>query len=241
MKYIGSKNKLSKELVPIIQSVIDKNSIETYIEPFVGGANVIDKIRCKNKIGYDKNEYLISLLNAIKNGYIPPSDFTKEQYLEIKNNMTKYPKELVGVAGFCATYNGGWMRRWGGTATTKDGKIRNYYKEGVSNLLKQKENLMDIEFRCSDFKNINYELNNCVIYCDAPYKDSKYEMYQQPFDYDSYYRWVKKLAKNNIVFCSEYNMPDDFECIWSKDVRMSLDKNNSKQVKVEKLYTYKVK
>lgn len=37
MKYVGSKQKISKYIVPIIQEYIDKNKIETYIEPFVGG------------------------------------------------------------------------------------------------------------------------------------------------------------------------------------------------------------
>jgi site-specific DNA-adenine methylase len=38
MKYVGSKNRLAKDLVPIIQSYIDDNHITNYWEPFVGGA-----------------------------------------------------------------------------------------------------------------------------------------------------------------------------------------------------------
>ena len=54
MNYIGSKNRLSKELVPIIQSYIDNMpNCNGYLEPFVGGANVIDKIKCENKYGSD--------------------------------------------------------------------------------------------------------------------------------------------------------------------------------------------
>ena len=44
MKYMGSKSRIKKHIVPIIQELIDKNEIKTYIEPFVGGANVIDNI-----------------------------------------------------------------------------------------------------------------------------------------------------------------------------------------------------
>ena len=62
MVYQGSKNKLAKFLVPIIQKYIDDNDIKTYIEPMVGGANLIDKIKCDNKIGADINEELIALL-----------------------------------------------------------------------------------------------------------------------------------------------------------------------------------
>ena len=37
MKYMGSKYRISKYIVPIIQKYIDENGIKTYIEPFVGG------------------------------------------------------------------------------------------------------------------------------------------------------------------------------------------------------------
>ena len=66
MVYQGSKNRLTKYIVPMIQKEIDENSITTYIEPFVGGANVIDKIKCENRIGSDINEELIALLKYIQ-------------------------------------------------------------------------------------------------------------------------------------------------------------------------------
>ena len=49
------------------------------------------------------------------------------------------------------------------------------------------------------------------------------------------------MSKNNIVFISEYNMPDDFECIWSKKTTTTLnnhriDKDNNR---TEKLFIYK--
>lgn len=50
MKYVGSKNRISKELAPIIQSYITEDT-KGYLEPFVGGANMIDKINHYNRIG----------------------------------------------------------------------------------------------------------------------------------------------------------------------------------------------
>ena len=61
MEYIGSKNRLSKELAPIIQSYITEET-KGYLEPFVGGANMIDKIKCNKRIGCDIHEELIALL-----------------------------------------------------------------------------------------------------------------------------------------------------------------------------------
>ena len=106
IKYLGSKNKIAKNIVPIIQRCIDENNITTYIEPFVGGANVIDKIKCDNKIGSDTNKYLIALLNKLKNE--PdcfPSEISKEHYADVKNdyqqNGTKYEDYYKGLIGFC--------------------------------------------------------------------------------------------------------------------------------------------
>ena len=44
MKYVGSKNRISKYIAPILQGYIDRNNVEIYYEPFVGGANMVDKI-----------------------------------------------------------------------------------------------------------------------------------------------------------------------------------------------------
>ena len=89
--YLGSKNRLSKHIAPIIQSYIDKGC-NGYLEPFVGGANMIDKIQCDNKIGSDVDRYVIATLQGLQNGLEPPREVSKELYDDIKNN--KYSKRL---------------------------------------------------------------------------------------------------------------------------------------------------
>ena len=58
MVYQGSKNRLAKFLVPIIQKYIDGNGIKTYIEPMCGSYSIIEKIQCENRIASDINEEL---------------------------------------------------------------------------------------------------------------------------------------------------------------------------------------
>lgn len=43
MKYIGSKAKVAADIVPILQGYINEYGIKQYVEPFVGGFNIIDK------------------------------------------------------------------------------------------------------------------------------------------------------------------------------------------------------
>ena len=87
MIYMGSKNKLAKELVPIIQSYITKDTVG-YLEPFVGGANVIDKIDCDNKYGLDVHEPLIELLKVVQASVEDlPYTISEEHYMIVKNNQ----------------------------------------------------------------------------------------------------------------------------------------------------------
>lgn len=47
MIYQGSKAKLRKYIVPVLQDCIDRHGVTEYVEPFVVGANIIDHIRCE--------------------------------------------------------------------------------------------------------------------------------------------------------------------------------------------------
>ena len=180
IKYMGSKNRIAKYIVPIIQNYIDTNNIDTYIEPFCGGANIIDKIKCKNKIGSDINKYLIALLNYAKDpNNIFPDEINRETYNSVRNsynkNLSLYKDEYVGIVGFLASYNGrffdgGYAKS--GYEKTKNGlRYRNYYQEALNNLVKQSENLKDCIFKCCDY--LEYKDKNIkksVIYLDPHIK-----------------------------------------------------------------------
>ncbi len=237
MKYVGSKNRLSKDLAPIIQKFIDDNDITHYWEPMCGGANMIDKIQCPNKFGSDIHPYLIALLKQAQvDTSVFPSTISEEEYKSVRANPQNYPDWYVGLVGFCASYNGKW---WGGYANgvkTKVGTIRNYTDESIRNLVKQASNLKDIKFNCCSFEQ-SAKVSNFVIYCDIPYRSStKYAT--DDFLYERFYDWAREMSKDNIVLVSEYWMPDDFECIWSKTLKCTLDKN-SRTNKVEKLFKWK--
>ena len=237
MKYVGSKNRLAKDLAPIIQSYIDDNHITHYWEPMCGGANMIDKIKCEHKFGSDIHPYLIALLKQAQiDTSVFPTTITEQEYKTVRANPKNYPDWFVGLVGFCASYNGKW---WGGYANgvkTKIGTIRNYTDEAIKNLVKQASNLKDIHFECKSFEACN-NVKGFVIYCDIPYQNStKYAT--DDFPYEKFYSWCKKMSQNNIVLISEYFMSDDFECIWSKELKCTLDKN-SRTDKIERLFRVK--
>ena len=241
MKYVGSKNRLAKELVPIIQLYIT-DDIKGYLEPFVGGANMIDKIECNNKFGCDIHEELIELLKYVQDtNNILPKTITEEEYNKVRLNKDKYEKWYVGFVGFCATfgakYFGGYARGF------KEDKItpRDIPAESIRNIEKQRKNLQNIKFKCCSYDEINKNIKDFVIYCDPPYKGTL--KYTTDFDYDKFYKWCKEMSKNNIVLISEYWMPEEFECIWEKKTTVRIDSNkkskDKKMERTEKLFIYR--
>ena len=241
MRYVGSKNRLAKELVPIIQSYITDDT-KGYLEPFVGGANMIDKISCNNKFGYDIHEELIELLKYIQDlNNVLPIAITEEEYNKVRLNKDKYEKWYVGFVGFCATFG---AKYFGGYARgLKEDKItpRDMATEGIKNIEKQRKNLQNIKFKCCSYDEINKNIKDFVIYCDPPYKGTL--KYTTDFDYDKFYKWCKEMSKNNIVLISEYWMPEEFECIWEKKTTVRIDSNkkskDKKMERIEKLFIYR--
>ena len=231
---MGSKNKLSKELVPNIQSYI-KEDTKGFIDTFCGGANVIDKITCHKKIGIDIHKELIELLKYAQSNELPAT-ISEEEYNNVRNNKENYPSWYVGLVGFCgsfgAKYFGGFARRNNGDDVPAQA-VRSLTKQSKQDLFK------DIKFINSDFQSIpKHKLNKYVIYCDPPYKNTtKYKCGE--FPYEEFYDWCEEVSKNNTVLISEYTMPEDrFKCIWSKEVKNNIGSgvNFTDNSRIEKLW-----
>ena len=105
MKYMGSKAKVARYIVPIIQEQIERSGYETYLEPFCGGCNVIDKIEAPQRIASDCNKYLIALMQHIQAGGELPGYIEREEYAKVRANRDDYPEWYAGYVGFVASYN----------------------------------------------------------------------------------------------------------------------------------------
>jgi len=236
IRYVGSKNKLSKDLLPIIQKYIDDNNIKKYLEPFVGGANLIDKIKCEKRIGCDIHKELIALLKYIQSGGSIPERIFEDEYNKVKDNRDQYPDWYVGLIGFCASFG---AKFFGGYARDSRNDNSGKWSAGaIKNLIKQKDNIKDVYFLHMDFRKIPKDkITNYLIYCDPPYRNTT-DYKTEKFPYEDFYKWVKEMSVNNIVLVSEYNMPEEFTCIWSKNFKTGLD-IGKQQERVEKLFIYK--
>jgi DNA adenine methylase len=99
MKYMGSKRRLAKEIVPLLMSKHKQDM--WYIEPFVGGCNMMEHIPAKKRFGSDSHEYLIAMWIGLRDGtFKPPTLVTEDEYKDIRENKDKYDPALVGYVGF---------------------------------------------------------------------------------------------------------------------------------------------
>ena len=243
MIYQGSKERLSKYILPFIQECIDANNMQTYVEPFVGGANIIDKVKCHYRVGFDRNHWVITLLKYMREDpslSLAPEDCPFDLYAKVRDSYNKKTKEfsdeVKAIVGYFASYGGRFYD--GGYGRDKTGK-RNIYKERVAYAKKQAPLLEKISFVEASYQEAVKALeDNCLVYCDPPYCNTK--QYGVTFNSESFYAWVEELSKKYFVLISEYNMPSNFVRLWSKE-RKVMQKSDRTQAEVatEGLYTLK--
>jgi len=232
MKYLGSKNRISKHILPIMNK---ERGDRTWVEPFVGGANMIDKVDGQ-RIGSDMNEYVIALLNEMSKPDFNAPKINEEKYNDIKSNIDKYDKWIVGYAGTQLSFGATWF---GSYRRDKQGK-RDYCKEARNNVNKQSKNIQGIHFIHSDYMSLDIP-DNSLIYCDPPY-DTKATKgkYKDEFDHETFWNWCRQKSKEgHVVFVSEYNAPDDFKCVWEKEISQRVNNNTKTKKANEKLFIIK--
>lgn len=244
MKYMGSKNRIAKEILPLILKNIENKSY--YVEPFVGGCNMIDKVpNTIIRIGNDSNEYLIAMWKELQSGWIPPKLVSEDFYKAVQRNKKDYPNHIVGYIGFNLSFGAIFFSCYRRDSMGK----RDYSLESYNNVTKQLQFIKDIKFfnkkmqfnelEIDALKNIKeFKDGKSIIYCDPPYKGTAGYKDSKDFNYEGFYDYCRELKKlGNDVFISEYEMPNDFKCIWQKEIMNNLAKKVDAKKGIEKLFT----
>ncbi len=236
MKYMGSKARVDKYILPIILK--DRVEGQYYVEPFVGGANIIDKVK-GNRIGADNNKYQIALLQALQNGWIPPNHVTKEDYINHKNNKDK-DYVMTAWCGFSISFGskwfGGWVNKYGEGKRKADGTIPDRQLESKRSMVSQIPKLKGVRFIHSTYEKLDIP-DNSIIYCDPPYEGTT--GYNSTLNHTEFWEWCRYMSIRHKVYISEYNAPDDFICLWDKEVGVLLNCNDISATRTERLFTYR--
>lgn len=233
MKYMGSKARFTKEILPIILN--DRHEGQWYIEPFAGGMNAICEVY-GNRIANDIHYYLIEMWKELVGGWVP-TKITRDEYNDVRDNKDKYPASYVGWVGFNCSYSGKWFGVFAGDTRTKIGTVRDYQTEAINNVAKQVGKLKGVVFQNKPYHDLELPVNS-IVYCDPPYKQTT--KYDSDFDHDTFWDWVRIISKQgHMVFVSEYDAPDDFVCVWERIAKSSLSANGKiggNKISLERLF-----
>ncbi|EJF06162.1 site-specific DNA methylase [Thiovulum sp. ES] len=221
MVYVGSKARVSSSISSIINRTIKKSKSKGYIEPFVGGANVIINIKAQHRIGSDIHEDLIKLFKCLQLGFVPSCNITAEDYYKSYHTEDRT----------CQDIHNGYIGSYGAKYFPSDRLVpvsenRDHMKERTDNLKKQIPLLHEIEFKSNNYLDIDIP-EDYVVYCDPPYFTGRADYYENNLmNYEIFWSWVRETSKSNIVFVSEYSAPRDFEPIWEQNVKSFLSRNS---------------
>lgn len=238
MKYMGSKSRIARDILPIMLS--KRKLGQFWVEPFVGGANIIDKVD-GNRIGSDLNQHVISALKLIVDGKTPAnnSEYTEADYKNhadiFRTGGTPENANLASYAMIAFSFGAKWIGGWS-RGKRSDGSPRDYVEEQHKASEKQKSLIAGVDFRSVAYNELIIPPES-IIYCDPPYQGTT--RYRDKFDNAAFWQWCReKVSDGHTVFVSEYTSPDDFVCIWSKDLGVSVARNGSHKIATERLFVH---
>jgi len=242
--YGGGKAKIGHHIYDVInkelESLVDKGYKEyrIYIEPFCGMLGIahhfIKNEKFNKYILSDKNNNIILMWNKLKKGnWILPAPCNKEEYKILKNS--KKETALKGYYGVSCAYYGIFQAGYKVNIRSRDktqklGELLNKYNST------NEGSPFKVKIVCKSYD--SYNPKGMVIYCDPPYKNTGIgNLYFKDFDTDKFWNIMRQWSDDNLVFISEYEAPDDFECIWEKNINSIF--NGNMKTKTEKLFRYK--
>jgi len=234
MAYVGGKSRGFEHITSILNAPCFDNM--DYVEPFVGYAHILRRIKNKRSVAAsDSNRLLITLLSNVKNGgehpVIDADEYAKLRKRYRENGRTDDVR--MAYAAFCYSYNG---KEFGGYTGEKHG--RNYPRERMTyydTKLRTSPAFNACSLECKDYKLL--EPSGCVVYCDPPYANTT--DYKSDFDHGEFWDTMRSWSRKNAVFISEYTAPDDFVLLTQCVKLSSLAGKGASDARIEKLFVHK--
>lgn len=219
MYYPGSKERIARD---VLFYVLRGRNGRPYVEPFMGGANIMSNVAQAPRYGNDVNPYLISMWQALQRGWIPPDHVTEQEYTDIKNDKEHHDPALVGYAGFVCSFNACWFAGYRGVVTrvrtNRSGERvqENQQQYARNHLMRQVPAMAGVVLSSGSYSSMVIP-HGSIVMCDPPYRDVAMPYLEKTFDSDAFWQWARHIAHTDaIIFTTEYTAPDDFISIWEE-------------------------
>lgn len=219
MHYMGGKFRQSKAIVAVIRE--REGTGFSYWEPFCGAmwsaTSVIKHLHPTRVILSDVNRPLILLWQGlVHDRVILPVIVTDDDYVRYKKNMDMNDP-LTAWFGFGLSFAGKWF---GGLARYDgQGRQDSYdFSPNISSTIRKVEILKecnDLTIMESDYLElVGLDPSGFVIYADPPYENrTKAHCFDQ-FNTTLFWENMRKLSKNNRVYITCFEHPEDFEVLY---------------------------
>lgn len=212
MQYFGGKARIGKRLAEAMAPTLAGRYVW---EPFMGGLNMTPHL-ARVSLGVfatDANPALVSLYNAVRAGWDPPSVITRETWQAAKALPDSDP--LKGFCGLCS-FAGIWFRGYSGDAQRK----RRFASSQRTCCVRDAPiplRVDTVDFCAGEPAAPAYPL---ALYCDPPYAGTNgvkvYEPSKRsglPFDHGKFWQRAWQWSRLCPVFVSEYSAPPEWQIV----------------------------
>lgn len=239
MRYQGGKSRIAKDIAKIInQARFSRYGNEggCVVSLFCGTCSVESKLQgFDRRILNDRHEYLIAMLRAVQQGYELPDEVSEAQYRYLREHKDE-DKALAGFVGFGCSFGGKFFNSF-----ARGGReIENYAAESKKSLLRDMQTLTDAEFINHDYRDVEIP-DGAIVYADPPYSGTTAYFSNEKFNTKEFWQYARDLTeRGHLLFVSELVAPDDFVCVWQKELMRQLDSNKNNLFKsTEKLFVHR--
>lgn len=233
MQYMGGKANIRRFILPHLLAA--RPGRPHYLEPFMGGGAMFTLAapHFPHATGADIVPDLALMWSAIRDGWVPPSVVTRDEYVALRNAK---PSALRGFVGFGCSFGGIFFGSYG--ASRIDAKHPN----GILSIgsravaLKDAQGMAGARFVCADYRRWQPGPRT-VVYCDPPYAGTTPYPGLPAWDAGAFWSvaagWAQRGAA---VFVSERTAPRGWQEVWARPGRLSLAANSNSAPSVERLF-----
>lgn len=211
---------MAKHIAPFIQARL-KAGTGLFIEPFVGGFNLVPAVQPEAAVCNDIHPGLYSLYQGLKEGtFNPPDSLSEDEYRGLKSQSPyNWDDPLNAFAAFGCSFG---AIEWSNYA--KDKRKKDDFAATAKRGLLKKAAFMDVvTFTCMSYLSMR-SLPGDVIYADPPYIGTT--GYSMSFDHSPFYKWCEDNARRGVhVLVSEFTAPDrpGWDVVWSKNRQIAVN------------------
>jgi DNA adenine methylase len=231
VQYLGGKKRLGKHLINVIGPEIEEKG-GTVFEPFCGGLGMSRYFASYSGVLADVHPALMALYNAVRHGWRPPTDITRDAYNTARQLPDTDP--LKAFAGFACSFGARYFE--GYSIEHYSGRGRDPVRASAKDLLETIPRLERFDLRCVSFLDVVPDARFGVVYCDPPYDGTKQYSGSEPLDRKSFWAHCQRWAEISTVFVSEYTCPVAHETALEHAHSTTVGPSRRNEPRIERLF-----